>query len=226
MIDHVVGKVDEVEQVNRIYVVVNDRFFRDFREWAKTARTSKPLSLLNDGSTSNDDRLGAIADMHFAVEKGGIGDDLLVVGGDNLFDFDLTEFVSFFRERGTSVGLHACDDSEIIRRTSTVEIDEKARLISFEEKPAEHRSNLVAICLYLFEKASLRFLGNYLENGGNPDAPGHYIQWLHKQIPVYGKVLTGSWCDIGDEKTYREADKLYTTPGEKSDRRKTGSRSG
>jgi len=209
MIDYVVEKIDEVERVDRIYVVVNDRFFGDFKAWVERAPTSKAVMLVNDRSTCDENRLGAIADMNFAVEKEGIDDDLLVVGGDNLFDFGLQEFVSFFAEKGTSVALHTCDDPRDVKKYSSVELDRTGRIVSFEEKPQTARSNLVAICLYLFEKESLRLLKQYLEQGGNRDAPGYYIQWLHKQIAIHGKMLVGSWCDIGDEKTYREADRFF-----------------
>lgn len=209
LVDYVLRRIDEIDEVGQIYVVVNDRFFEDFRVWAEQAPTSKEIVLVNDGSICNENRLGAIADINLVVETEGIQDDLLVVGGDNLFDFGLQEFVSFFRGKGTSVGLHVCDDPELVKKYSAVDLDGEARVVSFEEKPERARSNLVAICLYLFEKVALPFLKQYLDEGGNPDAPGHYIEWLHEQIPVYGKILEGWWCDIGNERTYREADKLY-----------------
>ncbi len=219
MIDYVVEKIDEVEEVDRIYVVVNDRFLEDFQAWVAHPATSKPVVLVNDGSTRDENKLGAIGDMNFAVEKEGIQDDLLVVGGDNLFDFGLREFVSFFAEKGTSVALHISDDPEDVRKFSTVELDKVGRIVYFEEKAKKARSNLVAICLYLFEKASLPLLKQYLEEGRNPDEPGRYMQWLHKQIPVYGKELKGSWYDIGNEKTYWEADRLFRERAQRPENR-------
>ena len=209
MIDYVVEKIEDVEEVDRIYVVVNDRFFDDFRAWAERVPTSKQVVLVNDGSTGDENRLGAVADMHFAVEKERIDDDLLVVGGDNLFDFGLREFVSFFAEKATSVGLYFSKDPQLIKRCATVELDPTGRIVLFKEKAEKASSNLLAICLYLLEKTSLHLLKQYLEGRGSRDAPGYYIQWLYQQIPVYGKVLKGSWYDIGDERTYREADRLY-----------------
>jgi len=209
MIDYVMEKIDEVAELARVYVLVNERFFEDFRAWAARAPASGRLILLNDGSTCDENRLGAVADINFAVESQQIQDDLLVVGGDNLFDFGLRGFVSFFKEKGTSVGLHLCDDLELMKRLSAVELDNSGRIVSFEEKPRHPRSNLAAICLYLFERTSLPLVRQYLEEGGNRDAPGYYIQWLHKQIPVYGEELKGSWYDIGDEESYREADRVF-----------------
>ncbi len=210
MIDYVVEKMEEIEPIDRIYVVVNDRFFEDFRAWRLKAPTSKEILLVNDGSTRDENRLGAVADIHFAIEKEGIDDDLLVVGGDNLFDFRLNGFVSFFEKKGTSVALYVCEDANLVKRYSTVELDESGRIVYFEEKAGKPRSNLIAICLYLFEKTSLPLVKDYLDGGGSHDAPGYYIQWLHTQIPVHGKVLRGAWYDIGDEKTYREASRVFS----------------
>jgi len=210
MIDYVVEKIDEIEQVDCIFVVVNERFFDDFRAWSKRAPTSKPLRLVNDGSTCDENRLGAVADIGFVVEKEKVSDDLLVVGGDNLFDFGVKEFASFFEEKGTSVALYPCGDTESVKRLSNVELDENGRVVFFEEKPKKPRSDLAAICLYLFEKSSLPLVNKYLEEGGKRDAPGFYVQWLHRQIPVYGKIMCGTWYDIGNEETYREADQRFS----------------
>jgi glucose-1-phosphate thymidylyltransferase len=209
MIDHVLEKVDVVEEVDRIFVVINHRFLDDFRAWVERSPASKPVALVDDGSTSNDDRLGAIADIHLVVEKERIHDDLLVVGGDNLFDFGLKEFVLFFKQKGTCVALHDCGDPRFTKEYSTVELDDDGRIIFFEEKPDEPRSSMAAICLYLFEASSLPLLSVYLKDGEDPDAPGHFVEWLYERIPVYGKVMEGAWYDIGSEKTYHEADRLF-----------------
>jgi glucose-1-phosphate thymidylyltransferase len=211
MIDYIVEKIADVEEVNRILVVVNRRFLEDFRAWVGTAPTSKPIVLVDDGSTSNENRRGAIADIHLAVDKERIQDDLLVVGGDNLFDFGLEEFVLFFKQKGTSVALHDCGDPWLTKEYSAVLLDEDGRVRSFEEKPEHPKSSMAAICLYLFEASSLGLLRSYLQDGGNPDAPGHFIEWLHSQIPVYGKVMEGVWYDIGSEETYRQADRSFAT---------------
>lgn len=223
MIDYVVEKIDEIEQVDRIYVVVNDKFFEDFQRWVRHAPTSRPVMLVNNSSTCDQNRLGAVADINFVIEKEGINDDLLVVGGDNLFDFGLPDFVSFFAEKGTSVALYACRDPGDVKKYSTVELDKKGRIVFFEEKAEEARSNFVAICLYLLERTSLPLVKQYLEGGGNRDAPGYYIQWLHEQIPVYGRVMKGSWYDIGNESTYRDADSLFSHPARRPEEPGAGS---
>ncbi len=209
MIDYVLGRIDELPQIDRVFVVVNQKFFDHFQAWVKTAPTSKPIALVNDGSTSDENKLGAVGDINFTIEKEGIRDDLLVVGGDNLFDFSLSDFVSFFENKGTSVALCTCGDVASAKRFNSVEMDEDGRIVFFKEKPENPRSDVVAICLYLFEKSSLTLLKKYLNEGGNPDAPGYYIQWLYRQIPVYGKAMPGTWCDIGDKETYQEADHSF-----------------
>jgi glucose-1-phosphate thymidylyltransferase len=213
MIDYVVETIGQVDEVDSILVVVNHRFLEHFEAWLKEAPTSKPIRLIDDGSISEEDRLGAIGDMNLVVQRENIAGDLLVVGGDNLFTFSLRDFVSFYREKGTSVVLHSCGDIASAKRFSNVEVDATGRIVSFREKPENPTSDLVAICVYLFEPAALRLLTTYLEEGENPDAPGHFIEWLCQRMAVYGKPMAGQWFDIGDQEAYREADGFFTGGG-------------
>lgn len=210
MIDYVVENIEDVPEVDSILVVINHRFLEQFEAWRRQSPATKPIHLIDDGSTSEDNRLGAIGDMSLVVEREKIEGDLLVVGGDNLFTFGLRDFVSFFGEKGTSVVLHSCGDVASASRFSNVEMDPSGRIIQFEEKPKNPKSDLVAICVYLFEPAALRLLKTYLDEGENPDAPGHFIEWLCRRIAVYGKPMGGEWFDIGSQEAYREADRFFS----------------
>jgi len=210
MVEHVMNKVEEVAEVDEICVVVNQKFFGQFEKWISSFKSAKKVSLFNDGSTDDANKLGAIGDMKFVIEKGEISDDLFVVGGDNLFDFSLSPFAKFFAEKGTSVGLYRVEPVELARKYGVVELDENGRLLSFEEKPEHPPTNLIAICMYLFPKDKLSLISDYLELGNNPDAPGYYIKWLVQKVTVYGFVFSGMWFDIGDFKSYNEADKAFT----------------
>jgi glucose-1-phosphate thymidylyltransferase len=209
MIDYVVEKIEELDEVDTIYVVINHRFLDQFRAWLGKAPTAKPIRLIDDGSTSDENRLGAIGDMSLVVEREKIAEDLLVVGGDNLFTFSLRDLVSFYREKGTSVVLHSCGDVASASRFSNVEMDTSGRIIHFEEKPKNPKSDLVAICVYLFEPSVLRLMRTYLDDGENPDAPGHFIEWLCKRIAVYGKPMGGEWFDIGNAEAYHKANRFF-----------------
>jgi glucose-1-phosphate thymidylyltransferase len=207
MVEHIINKVEEIDEVDEICMVVNQKFAGNFERWVSGFKTNKKVSLFNDGSTDDADKLGAIGDMKFVIEKGGISDDLLVVAGDNLFDFSFSPFVNFFKERGTSIGLYRVEPIEDVKKYSVVELDESERVLNFEEKPEHPSTNLIAICMYLFPKDKLSLISDYLQQGNNPDAPGYYIKWLVKKARVYGFVFSGMWFDIGDLKSYNEADK-------------------
>ena len=217
MVEHVISKVEEIPDIDEIYMVINQKFAENFKDWAGKVKTKKAITFLNDGSTDDANKLGAIRDMKFAIEKASISDDLLVVAGDNLFDFSLTPFVDFFENKGTSVvGLYRVEPLELVKKYSVVELDESNRIVNFEEKPEAPSTNLIAICLYLFHKDKLNLISKYLKDGNNPDAPGYYIKWLVKQDRVFGFAFTGKWFDIGDFKSYNAANEALRTEQQNS----------
>ncbi len=209
MVEHIIEKVEEIAEIDEVCMVINQKFYEGFKHWMKRFKAKKRIRLFNDGSTDDSNKLGAIGDIRFAIERGGLSEDLLVVAGDNLFDFDMRPFVDFFDEKGTTIGLYRVQPMELARRYSVVELNEKQRLLSFEEKPLHPRTNLIAICMYLFPKEKLELVSQYLEEGNNPDAPGYYIKWLVENEAVYGFPFGGRWFDIGDLKSYDEAEKSY-----------------
>ncbi len=209
MIEYILKRIESVEEIDEIYVVTNEKFTRHFQEWRDSYRGKKKVQILNDGTTSDEDKLGAIGDMKFAVEEKRIDDDLFVVAGDNLFQFDLSQFFSFFKAKGTSIALRHIEDVESVKRYSTGKLDEKGRIIDFQEKPSHPTTTLIAVCMYMFPQDKLPLFSTYLKEGNNPDAPGFYIAWLHKREPVYGFLFQGRWFDIGDLPCYQEADREY-----------------
>lgn len=209
MVEHIIRKIESVAEIDEIYLVINAKFSSDFEKWARNFKTDRKITLFDDGSTDDDNKLGAIGDMKFVIEKTGVSDDMLVVAGDNLFDFELGPFVEFFNEKGISIGLYRVEPVELVKKYSVVELDEEKKVLSFEEKPEHPSTNLIAICLYLFPKNGLSLILKYLGEGNNPDAPGYYIKWLVQETKVYGFTLSGKWLDIGDFKSYEEANKLF-----------------
>jgi glucose-1-phosphate thymidylyltransferase len=205
MIDWILDRVQEVEDVDRVHVVTNARFADDFHRWAEG---HDGVEVHDDGTLSNDDRLGAIGDIAFTIDAAGIDDDLLVVAGDNLFDYSLRDFVEFWRGKGiaSAVAVHDVGDPELVKRYSMVELDEDGRIIGFEEKPPEPRSTLAATATYLYHRSHVPLLRRYLDEGNSPDQPGRFIAWLHSRAPVYAFPFEGSWADIGDPSQLLEAD--------------------
>lgn len=209
MIEHILDKVEELEAVDEVYIVHNEKFSSNFKEWTEGFSFNKKIRLFNDGSTDDSDKLGAIGDMLFAVRESGADDDMLVIAGDNLFRWSLAPFVDFFRRKGTCAALYRVRDRELIKKYSVVELDGDGRIISFEEKPEEPATDLAAICLYLFARGKLPLLERYIDEGRNPDAPGYFIKYLSETDRVYGLPMEGDWLDIGDFKSLEEAEKLF-----------------
>ncbi len=206
MMDWVCDKVDEV--TTDIHVVTNARFAGDFERWA-SGRDG--VTVHDDGTTSNEDRLGAIGDIAFVLERTGVDDDLLVLAGDNLFEFHLGDFVGFWKSKGTASALavYDCGDLELATHYGVVDVDEDDKVLGFEEKPSEPRSTLVATACYLYHREHVPFVGRYLEEGNSPDQPGRLIAWLHARKSVYGYRFEGTWFDIGNPEQLLEADNRW-----------------
>jgi glucose-1-phosphate thymidylyltransferase len=206
IIDTIVERIEEVADVDEIHVVTNARKSSAFERWAR----DREIRVHDDGTTSNDDRLGAIGDMRFVVEQAAIDDDLLVIAGDNLFEFSLADFVAFWRGKGraSAIAVRDVGSRELVKRYSVVELDSEDRVVDFVEKPPEPQSTLVAIATYLFHREHVPLIGAYLEAGNEPDQPGRFIAWLHRHEPVFGWRFTGDWFDIGDLEQLQHADDL------------------
>lgn len=212
IINHIVEKLARVEAINEIIVVTNSKFALRFRHWKRKLRLPKPVSIVDDLTKDNESRRGAIGDIEFAVTDRGITGDLLVIGGDNLFDSGLDEFLSFARSRRASpvVGAYNVSDKAHACRYGVISLDNLGRVADFKEKPKRPSSTLVAMCLYYFPKERLGLIKEYLgRRAGRHDATGSYIDWLRKKIPVYGFVFGGRWYDIGDHKFYNEAKQSF-----------------
>ncbi|MFL6033942.1 MAG: nucleotidyltransferase family protein [Gaiellaceae bacterium] len=206
MVDWTLDKISEVPDVDEMHLVTNDRFAGDFAKWADGR-----VRVHNDGTTSNEDRMGAIGDIVFvADEQEWEGEDVLVVAGDNLFDFSLAEYVAWWRAKdGSAIAVYEQPNPELVSQYSVVELDTDDRVLSFVEKPERPESNLTAIATYVYNRAHLALLRAYLADGNSPDQPGHFIAWLHTRAPVYGYRFGGEWLDIGDRSQLLEADNRY-----------------
>jgi glucose-1-phosphate thymidylyltransferase len=211
IIDWILDAVANVDEVDEVHVVTNGRKAPAFREWA--AGRGDDVVVHDDGTTSNDDRLGAIGDMGFVVAAAGLDDDLLVIAGDNLFDFDLRDYVAFWRGKGraSAIAVRDVHSKELAALYGIVELDGDDRVVDFVEKPAVPPTTLVAIATYLYHRSHVPLIGTYLEEGNAPDQPGRFVQWLHTREPVYAWTFDESWYDIGDLDQLLEADNRLRT---------------
>jgi glucose-1-phosphate thymidylyltransferase len=198
MVDWILDKVRETS-ADEIHVVTNARFAADFERWAE----GKDIHVHDDGTTSNDDRLGAIGDIAFV----GLDDDLLVIAGDNLFDYSLADYEAYWRAKGSScVAVHDVGDRELAKKYGVVDVDEHDRIVGFAEKPEDPPTTLCATATYLYVRDHVRLVRTYLDQGNPRDAPGNFIGWLRERAPVYAYRLPGQWYDIGDANQLLEAD--------------------
>jgi glucose-1-phosphate thymidylyltransferase len=205
MLDYLLDRIREIDEIDEIHLVTNAQFASAFRDWAPG-----DVTVHDDRTTSNEDRLGAIGDVAFAIEQAGLaGADLFVVAGDNLIGYSLRDFVDFWRAKGGSaLALHEISDPELLKNYGVVELDEHDRVVGFQEKPTKPRSNLAATAAYLYRAEDAELLPRYLEEGNPPDAPGNFVVWLHTRAPVHGYRTSGDWHDIGDLGPLLEADNL------------------
>ena len=210
ILDMVIEKVEQVKEIDNIYIVTNHRFAKHFEDWKNTYKGSKKIDVLDDGTTSNDNRLGAIGDMKFVIDQKNITDEIVVLASDNIFDFNLSDMVKLSKEKNADViSAHYVEEIEMLRTMGVIELSDDFRVLSFEEKPQNPKSHFGVPAFYVYRKETIPLIDKYLAEGNNPDAPGHFVPWLITQTPVYAYTFTEMVLDIGLPKTYYEAQKMY-----------------
>lgn len=213
IIDYLIQRLDEVDDLDTIYVVTNQKFYHVFEDWLKSLKSKKQIVLVNDGTTKYEDRLGAIGDIELALRWQRISDDLLVLAGDNIFERDLRGFVEYAKAEPNSFAMGAYDIKEKKKASKygVVEVDDKGCLKNLREKPEEADSSLVATGIYYFPKDELNSITAYLKVGKEKDAPGNFIHWLLKSREVRCYTFKGAWYDIGDKDSYHKAILKFST---------------
>ena len=215
MIEWVMDNLVRVPDIENVYVVTNDKFAKDFQTWAETYHGGKSkfkIKIINDGSTSDDDKLGAIGDLHFVLNREELTNSpLLVVAGDNLFNESLSTFVEYARKTDATTGAYDVGDKEAIKKYGNIDIDAENTITHFEEKPEKPRSTLAAIALYYYSAKVLALVPTYLAAGNSPDQPGKFVQWLYTRQPVKAFLITGKWLDIGSKETLEQANETFAT---------------
>ncbi|HET8606076.1 MAG TPA: nucleotidyltransferase family protein [Gaiellaceae bacterium] len=206
MLDWILDKLRAVEEIDRVHLVTNRRFAPDFARWAE----GNGVVVHDDGTETNETRLGAVGDLELAIERGPLDDDLLVVAGDNLFDFGLDDLAAYWRglPGASVVALYDCGDLELATHLGIVEVDGTGRITYFVEKPSDPPSTLAATATYLFPRAHVALVARYLAQGHSPDNIGSFVAWLCHQKPLYGYRFEGRWYDIGNREQLLEADNL------------------
>ena len=208
ILDHLLDDLDQTGEIERYVVISNRKFAPHFTEWAKTRSGS--VAVLDDGTTSNEGRLGAVRDVAFAIGSLSLDDDLLVIAGDNLLDFSLARFLAYAKGKGASSVLRYFEPSiDRLKKCGVLEIGSDDRILSMVEKPAEPKSHWCCPPFYFFTKADTRRVEEGIASGCGVDAPGSFIAWLASVSTVYAMEMPGRRYDIGDIKSYEEVRKNY-----------------
>ena len=209
ILEHILEKVEKLDDISGVFIVTNNKFYSHFMDWKKSYSGSLAVSVLNDGTLSNEDRLGAVGDIDFVLQTQKIDDDVLVIAGDNLFGFSLKQFVDFFRmERSSVVALRDLGDVERVRKTFGVALLDGTRIVDFEEKPVVPKSTLASTACYLFSSMDLHMIPQ-LRLEGKADNSGDLVTWLVNHSCVRGFVFSEHWFDVGTIGLLEQADEMY-----------------
>lgn len=204
VIDETLSALESDPRIGEVYISTNAKFADDFEEYLTRSGLDKPRVCVEDTATE-DEKLGVVGALATLIAEEPIDDDLLVVAGDNLIDFDLGEFVTFFeRRRSPILAAYDIKSKERASAYGLVEL-EGTEVINFQEKPRRPRSTLVSLACYAFPHETLPLLAEYLAAGENPDEPGWFLQWLHERSTIHAFRFDGAWFDIGTPKSYLEA---------------------
>ena len=213
MIEHVLDNIAPIPGIDRVYVVTNAKFADQFQKWADNYRATKSklnFTIINDGSTDDSNKLGAIGDLNLVLNREKIDDDLIVVAGDNLFSQSVEEFGKYCRSKNAPVlAVYDVGNLEEIKKYNAITLDKDGRITFFEEKPKQPQSTLTGIALYFYPKASLPLIQKYVAEGNNPDQPGRLVQWMYPRTPFYTWRVPGLWFDIGSKETLEEANRIF-----------------
>jgi glucose-1-phosphate thymidylyltransferase len=207
MVDWILDRIEASGGVDEVHLVTNAVYAPAFERWA----TGNGVIVHDDGTRTNEERLGALGDVRLAVLEGGLGaGGLLVIAADNLFEFSLADYIAFWRGKGGSaIAVHRLADPSLAPLYGVVELGEDDRIVGMEEKPEHPRSDLISTAAYLFSEQHLALLDAYLDDGLAPDPPGRFLAWLCERQPVYGFSFAESWLDIGDRGQLLAADNRY-----------------
>ncbi len=205
--------IDCIPEIDEHIVITNHKFASIFEEWKKEQKYSKPISIVDDGTSTNDTRLGAVCDLLFAMNKLQIDDDLLVVAADNFLFFSFQGFGDFAKEKQTScIMCHKQPSIEKLKRTGVVELDEKMRVLGMEEKPQVPKSHWAVPPFYIYLKKDLDLVRHSVEEGCGRDAPGNLAHYMVEHTAMHAWPMSAGRFDIGSLDTYYEAVEKYGDP--------------
>ena len=210
IIDYIVDEIHTVDAVDEIFVVTNHKFADQFHQWATNLQTEKPISVIDDGTTTEETRRGAIGDILYTITQKNIQDEVMIIAGDNFFTYHLADYYAYYKKVGKDcVCAKAFEDKEMLKQFGIALLDEKGKVLHIEEKPEHPKSNLVVYATYMYRKDTIPLFQTYIDEGNKPDAPGYFLEWLYQRKDVYAYVFEGECYDIGTPKSYEEVCRAF-----------------
>lgn len=214
ILDWLIEDIDTAGTVDEYVVVSNHKFAAHFEKWAgernASHRFEAPVTVLDDGTSTNETRLGAVCDIKFAVDSRGIDDELLVIAGDNLLDFSLKTFLDYARTKGTSCVMRYSEPDEArLQKCAVACVDGDDLITSLEEKPSRPRSHWACPPFYYYTRENAAWIGRGIESGCGTDAPGSYLAWLCANAPVHAMAMPGKRYDIGNLESYHKVQQTF-----------------
>jgi glucose-1-phosphate thymidylyltransferase len=208
ILDWLIDDIDTLSAVDEYVVISNHKFAHHFDAWAKGKE--QKITVVDDGTESNETRLGAVCDIQFAIDKLNIDDEMLVIAGDNLLDFSLTRFITYAKDKGTSCIMRYYEaDDKRLTKCGVVEIDGNDKIVGMEEKPQNPKSHWCCPPFYYYTKEDARLVKRGIELGCGTDAPGSYIAWLCSVTDVHAMEMPGRRYDIGNLESYKRVEEEY-----------------
>ena len=211
MIEYIIEKLETQKEIDKIIISTNEKFEQNFKQWLSEYKSTKDISLVIEPTLLEENKLGSVGALGYLIKKENFNEELMIIGGDNLFEFDLRDLINYYREKkGDVVALYDLKSIQEARNYGVAMVDEEMRIIDFVEKPENPPSTLVSTACYVLSQEGVRAILNYLDAGENPDAIGFFIKWLIKREKVFGFAFSGKWFDIGSLESLKEADFMYT----------------
>lgn len=208
ILDWLVDDIDRSGAVDEYVVISNHKFAQHFENWAKTK--TQRVTVVDDGTSTNETRLGAVKDIQFAIDKLSLCDDMLVIAGDNVLDFSLTSFVAYAQEKKSSCVMRYYEpDSKKLLKSGVVTLDENDRVLCMTEKSPTPATHWCCPPFYYYTKEDARLVQKGIDSGCGTDAPGSYIAWLCTQAAVHAMEMPGSRYDIGNLESYERVKAEY-----------------
>lgn len=210
ILGRLMADIDSIAEIDEHIIVTNHKFIGHFEQWASAIQLTKPVRVLDDGTMTNESRLGAVCDLLLAIDRCRLDDDLLVIAADNILDFSLSGFIEYFKEKRSSLIMcHEEPDLPRLQRTGVIAVDADMRVLEMQEKPKNPVSHWAVPPFYLYKKDDLPLIKDCLNHGCGKDAPGNLAHYLCEHVPLYAWVMPGKRYDIGSLDSYQEALQLF-----------------